>query len=201
MKIGLYFGSFNPVHTGHLIIASHMADHTDLDEVWFVVSPQNPFKNPTALLNEQHRYSLVRIALEGEKKLNASNIEFGLPKPSYTVDTLIYLSEKYPGKTFSLILGSDSFQNFSNWKNYNYINNNYNIYIYLRPSFPIRGEQPKNVTVVQAPLLEISATAIRDNIRNGRSIRYLVTDAVKEEIEKNNYYGSVLENPTQQHAE
>lgn len=200
MKIGLYFGSFNPVHTGHLIIASHMVNNTDLDEVWFIVSPQNPFKNPSSLLNEQHRYSLVRTALEGEKKIRASNIEFNLPKPSYTIDTLLYLSEKHTDKTFAVILGSDSFQNIEKWKNYEQILINYNIYIFLRPGFPTADQLSLNIKIVKAPLLEISATVIRDNIRYGKSIRYLVTDAVKEEIERNNYYGSALENPTQQNT-
>ena len=200
MKIGLYFGSFNPVHTGHLIIASHMVNNTELDEVWFVVSPQNPFKNPSSLLNEQHRYSLVRTALEGEQKIKASNIEFHLPKPSYTIDTLLYLSEKYADKTFALILGSDSFQNIEKWKNHEQILINYNIHIYIRPGFPTHDQSSPNIKIVKAPLLEISATVIRENIRCGKSIRYLVTDAVKEEIEKNNYYGSVLENPPQQNT-
>ena len=126
MKIGLYFGSFNPIHTGHLIIATHIINNTDLDEVWFVVSPQNPFKKSSGLLNEQHRLALVKIAIEGEIKLKASNAEFKLPRPSYTVDSLIYLSEKYGKHTFSVIMGSDSFQNISKWKNYEQILSNYN---------------------------------------------------------------------------
>src|SRR3954469_20536099 len=111
MKIGLYFGSFNPIHVGHLIIASHIADHTHLDQVWFVVSPQNPLKNTGALLNERHRLSLVQIAIDGETKLKVSDVEFKLPKPSYTINTLLYLTEKYPQHSFSVILGSDGFQN------------------------------------------------------------------------------------------
>ena len=118
MKIGLYFGSFNPIHVGHLIIASHVLSNTSLDELWFVVSPQNPFKKHSTLLNEQHRLTLVRAAIEGEKKLRASNVEFKLPKPSYTIDTLTYLAEKYPQHIFSIIMGSDSFQNIEKWKKY-----------------------------------------------------------------------------------
>jgi nicotinate-nucleotide adenylyltransferase len=194
MKIGLYFGSFNPIHTGHLIIANHIANNTELDEVWFVVSPQNPFKNTNSLLNEQHRLSLVKIAIEGEKKLKASNVEFKLPKPSYTADTLLYLSEKYPKHIFSIIIGSDSFQNIEKWKNYKYITNNYNIFIFQRSSFLVENKA-KNITIVDAPLLEISSTQIRKNIKEKKSIRYLVTDAVKEEIELKNYYKSSLENP------
>jgi nicotinate-nucleotide adenylyltransferase len=194
MKIGLYFGSFNPIHTGHLIIANHIANNTELDEVWFVVSPQNPFKNTNSLLNEQHRLSLVKIAIEGEKKLKASNVEFKLPKPSYTADTLLYLSEKYPNHIFSIIIGSDSFQNIEKWKNYKYIINNYNVFIFQRPSFLVENKA-KNITIVDAPLLEISSTQIRKIIKEKKSIRYLVTDAVKEEIELKNYYKSSLENP------
>jgi nicotinate-nucleotide adenylyltransferase len=194
MKIGLYFGSFNPIHTGHLIIANHIANNTELDEVWFVVSPQNPFKNTNSLLNEQHRLSLVKIAIEGEKKLKANNVEFKLPKPSYTADTLLYLSEKYQKHIFSIIMGSDGFQNIQKWKNYKYIINNYNIFIYPRPGFLIE-KNIENITIVDAPLLEISSTQIRKNIKEKKSIRYLVTDPVMEEIELKNYYKSSLENP------
>jgi nicotinate-nucleotide adenylyltransferase len=195
MKIGLYFGSFNPIHTGHLIIANHIANNTELDEVWFVVSPQNPFKNTNSLLNEQHRLSLVKIAIEGEKKLKVSNVEFKLPKPSYTADTLLYLSEKYQKHIFSIIMGSDGFQNIEKWKNYKYIINNYNIFIYHRPGFLIE-KNIESVTIVDAPLLEISSTHIRKNIKDKKSIRYLVTDTVMEEIELKNYYKSNLENPS-----
>ncbi len=198
MNIGLYFGSFNPIHTGHLIIANYIVNNSELDEVWFVVSPQNPFKNTASLLNEQHRLSLVKIAIEGEKKLKASNVEFKLPKPSYTADTLIYLSEKYPTINFSVIMGSDGFQNIKNWKNYKYIINNYNIIIYKRPSFDIENELPENISVIDAPLLEISSTLIRKNILEKKSIRYLVTDTVMEEIDIKNYYGTTLENPTEE---
>ena len=200
MKVGLYFGSFNPVHIGHLIIASHIVEHTELDQVWFVVSPQNPFKNNTTLLNEQHRLALVKIAIEGESKLRASNAEFQLPKPSYTIDTLTYLSEKYPAHHFSIIMGSDSYQNLEQWKNYKQIIINYNIYVYNRPFFPVKQPVPKNIIIVDAPLLEISASAIRKDIREGRSIRYLVADDVKIEIEAKGYYRSALENPPQQDA-
>ncbi len=196
MKIGLYFGSFNPIHVGHLIIANHILNTETLDEVWFVVSPQNPFKNTAGLLNEQHRLSLVKIAIEGEKKLKASNIEFKMPKPSYTIDTLIILGEKYPQHLFSLILGSDGFQNIEKWKNYKQIINSYHIYIYLRPSFEVRIDLPKNIKIVSAPLLEISSTQIRKNIKEGKSIRYLVTDDVMKEIELKGYYTSSLENPS-----
>jgi nicotinate-nucleotide adenylyltransferase len=190
MQIGLYFGSFNPIHHGHLIIANYILQHTGLDQVWFVVSPQNPLKPSGSLLNEYHRLHLVRLAVEGENKLKASDIEFKLPKPSYTADTLTYLQEKYPDNEFSLIMGSDSFENLPKWKNYPFILKNYSLYIYKRPrheeipSYP----QAKKITVLDAPLLPISATHIRKNIKEGKSIRYLLPDAVREEIESNGYY-------------
>src|SRR6218665_3097675 len=137
MKIGLYFGSFNPVHQGHLIIASHIINETDLQEVWLIVSPQNPFKNAATLLNEQHRYHLLQLALENETKIKASNIEFKLPRPSYTVNTLTYLKEKYPQHEFYIILGSDGFQNINKWYNAEVILKNYPIYIYRRAGFDI----------------------------------------------------------------
>lgn len=187
MKVGLYFGSFNPIHHGHLIIANFIANNTDLDQVWFVVSPQNPFKISAALLNEYHRLHLVRLAIEGEEKLKAVDIEFYLPKPSYTVDTLAYLEEKYPKHHFSIIMGGDSFQNLPKWKNAEIIMNRYSILVYNRPGFDISTNQ-ENIAVLDAPLLQLSATEIRRTIKNGKSIRYLVPDAVKEEIERNGYY-------------
>jgi len=195
MKVGLYFGSFNPIHIGHLIIANHIVNNAEVDEVWFVVSPQNPLKESSSLLNEQHRYSLVKIAIEDEKKLKASNVEFSMPKPSYTIDTLIYLSEKFKQQHFTLIIGSDSYLNFEKWKNYKQIILNYNILIYPRPSFQIKENLPSSVKIVEAPLLEISSTQIRKHIKNNKSIRYLVTDKVLEQIELNGYYKSKLENP------
>ncbi|MCP9749574.1 nicotinate (nicotinamide) nucleotide adenylyltransferase [Ferruginibacter sp. HRS2-29] len=197
MKIGLYFGSFNPIHTGHLIIASHMANTSELNEVWLVVSPQNPFKRSAGLLNEHHRIHLVNTALEGEHKIKASSVEFKLPKPSYTIDTLTYLSEKYPQHQFSIIMGSDGFQNIEKWKNAALLLKSYKIYIYKRPGFDVQVPDGAAVEIVDAPLLEISSTRIRELIKKGKSIRYLVTDAVKEEIEKNNYYGNSLENPAE----
>ena len=190
MQVGLYFGSFNPIHHGHLIIANYLLENTDLDQVWFVVSPQNPLKPSGSLLNEYHRLFLVQTAIEGENNLKASDIEFKLPKPSYTVDTLTYLQEKYPSYQFSIIMGSDSFQNLPKWKNYQWMLTHYPVYVYRRPehetlpSFP----EAKKIMVLDAPLLPISATHIRKFVREGRSIRYLVPDAVREEIERNGYY-------------
>jgi len=190
MEIGLYFGSFNPIHHGHLIIANYILEHTSLNQVWFVVSPQNPLKPSGSLLNEYHRLYLVNAAVEGEKNLKASDIEFKLPKPSYTADTLAYLAEKYPTYSFSLIMGSDSFQNLAKWKNYQNLLRNYPIYVYKRPQheeLPIYPDA-KRLMILDAPLLPISATRIRKNIKEGKSIRYLVPDAVRDEIERNGYY-------------
>ena len=188
MKIGLYFGSFNPVHVGHLIIASHVANNTDLNQVWFVLSPQNPLKPSKSLLNEYHRFHLVQSALEGENKLKASNIEFQLPKPSYTVNTLAYLKEKFIHHEFAIIMGSDSYCNINKWKNFEVILANYEIYIYRRPGFDITDNLNSRIHILEAPLLEISSTQIRNLIKAGKSIRYMVPDIVKEEIEANNYY-------------
>lgn len=188
MKIGLYFGSFNPIHIGHLIIANHVVTNTDLQQVWLVVSPQNPLKTSSGLLNEYHRLHLIQSAIEGETKLKASNIEFHLPKPSYTVDTLAYLKEKYPHHSFAIIMGSDSFCNLPKWKNYEVIINNYPLYIYEREGFKINNNLNASITLLKAPLLQISSTRIRELLKNGKSIRYMVPDIVKEEIERNNYY-------------
>jgi nicotinate-nucleotide adenylyltransferase len=188
MKVGLYFGSFNPVHVGHLIIANHLVNYTNLDQLWFVISPQNPFKKSESLLNEYHRLHLVRSAIEGEKKLRASSVEFKLPKPSYTVDTLAYLREKHPGHEFSIVMGTDSFQNLDKWKNHEVILNNHTLYLYNRPGFGVRGALGPSQILLSAPLLDISSTRIRDMIKEKKSIRFLVPDVVKEEIEKNGYY-------------
>lgn len=188
MKIGLYFGSFNPVHTGHLIIASHILNATGLEKIWFIVSPQNPFKENHTLLNEYDRLHLLRVAVEDDNRMKVSDIEFGLPKPSYTSVTLSHLGEKYPEHQFSIVMGSDSFQNLHNWKNAEFIIKNYPIYVYRRPGFDIENKINAKLELLEAPLLEISATHIRQLIKNGRSIRYLVTDKVREEIEKGNYY-------------
>jgi len=188
MNIGLYFGSFNPVHTGHLIIANHFLNCTDLKKIWFVVSPQNPFKEKGSLLNEYHRFHLLKLAIEDDNRMKALDIEFGLPKPSYTANTLIHMDEKYPGNQFTIIMGSDSFQNLHKWKNYEMIVKNYPIYVYRRQGFETKNHVNAKLTVVEAPLLQISATEIRTLLRDKKSIRYLVPDKVKEEIERGGYY-------------
>lgn len=196
MNIGLYFGSFNPVHHGHLIIANHILNESKVQEIWFVVSPQNPFKETASLLNEQHRLQLVKLAIDNTAGMRASNIEFSLPKPSYTIDTLIYLEEKYPNHQFNIIMGSDGFQNIGKWKNAEQLLKNYPIIIYKRPGFNVKETLSTRVSIVDAPLLEISSTHIRKLIKEKKSIRYLVPEIVLEQIEREQYYSSSLENPT-----
>lgn len=188
MKIGLFFGSFNPIHHGHLIIANHLLNHTSLDKVWFVISPQNPFKESHSLLNEYDRYHLVQLAINEDERLKASEVEFSLPKPSYTSHTMVYLSEKYPMHRFTLIMGSDSFRNLGNWKNAQSLVANYEIIIYRRPGFEVDNILNADIKIMDAPLLEISATHIRETIQKGKSIRYLVPEQVRIEIEKSGFY-------------
>lgn len=204
MDIGLYFGSFNPIHTGHLIIAQHFLNQTGLKQVWFVVTPQNPFKPSATLLNEYHRLHLVRLGIGDNPGLKVSDAEFHLPKPSYTSVTLAYLEEKFPQTRFSLLMGSDSFQNLPNWHNSAFIRQNYPIYVYERPGFPapadmdamsgampgaVQGTAPDTrATFLKAPYLDISASHIRHLLADRKPITYLVPLAVETEIEKNNYY-------------
>ena len=188
MNIGLYFGSFNPIHIGHLIIANHVLNETSINKVWFIVSPQNPFKESKTLLNEFDRLHLVRLATQDDNRIKCSDIEFNLPKPSYTSNTLTFLSEKYPEHQFSLIMGSDSYQNLNKWKNYKTIIDNYDIYVYLRKNHAIQNTIKKNPIILDAPLIEISASQIRENIKEGKSIRYLVPEIVREEIETRKFY-------------
>lgn len=188
MKIGLYFGSFNPVHVAHLIIANHILNETDIEKIWFIVSPQNPFKTENALLNEYHRLHLIRLATEDDTRIKVSDIEFNLPRPSYTTSTLAYLAEKHPEHEFCIIMGSDSFQNLHKWKNAEVIIKNYEVYVYLRPGFAIENTIGARLEVLDAPLLQLSATHIRKYIREGKSVRYMVPDKVLEEIEKGGYY-------------
>lgn len=189
MNIGLYFGSFNPIHTGHLIIASHVLEHSDLDKIWFVVSPHNPLKESHTLLNEYDRLHLAELAVKNNPGFRVSNVEFHLPKPSYTIDTLTYLSEKFPLEKFTVIMGSDSYQNLPRWKNYERILEYYKIVVFERPGFILdRDTLPANVSVLKAPLLEISSTHIRTQVKEGRSIRYLVPEGVAECIAESRYY-------------
>lgn len=191
VKIGLFFGSFNPVHTGHLIIANYIRETTDLDKVWMVVSPQNPFKEKQSLLNEYDRLHLLRLAIEGNDGLMASDIEFKLPKPSYTIDTLTHLKEKHPAYQFSLIMGGDNLASLHKWKNYELILNNHDIYVYGRSGdadnpFPDR----RSVHLLNVPMLDISATFIREHIRQGHSMQYFLPDKVWDYIRDYNLYKS-----------
>ena len=188
MNIGLYFGSFNPIHIGHLIIVNHVLNETSLEKVWFVVSQQNPFKESKLLLNEFDRLHLVRLATENDNRIKCSDIEFLLPKPSYTSNTLTFLSEKHPDHNYSIIMGSDSYQNLDKWKNYKAIVNNYEIYVYQRKDHEIKRTIGKEPILLNAPLIEISASQIRENIKIGKSIRYLVPESVREEIETRKFY-------------
>ena len=189
MNIGLYFGSFNPIHIGHLIIANHVVNFTDMDQVSLVISPQNPLKPSSTLLNEYHRLHLVQKAIEDNPKLKASDIEFRLSKPSYTINTLIYLEEKYPKHKFSIVMGSDSYQNINNWKNAEVLKKNYSFIIYERPGFEMeKSIDNEKIQILKAPLLEISATTIRNHIKSGKSIKYIVPDMVDKEIIENGYY-------------
>jgi nicotinate-nucleotide adenylyltransferase len=188
MKIGLYFGSFNPVHVAHLIIANHILNETDIEKLWFVVSPQNPFKESASLLNEYHRLHLVKLAAEDDNRIKASDIEFNLPKPSYTTATLAYLKEKHPEHEFCIIMGGDSFQNLHKWKNYEVIVKDYHVYVYNRPGFDVKNTVNAKLHIVNAPLLQLSATQIRQYIKEGKSVRYLLPEKVREEIEKGGYY-------------
>ncbi|HEY9007585.1 nicotinate (nicotinamide) nucleotide adenylyltransferase [Ohtaekwangia sp.] len=189
MKTGLFFGSFNPIHMGHLIIANLMAETTDLRKVWFVVSPQNPLKPSKGLLHEFDRYDMVRAAIFDNYKLEVSDIEFHLPKPSYTIHTLVHLRERFPDKDFKVIMGEDNLASFTKWKNYERILEDYGLYVYRRPNVQLSElHSHPNVTIVEAPLLDISATFIRNCIRNKQSVRYLVPDVVEEMIRTKGFY-------------
>lgn len=189
MKIGLFFGSFNPIHMGHLIIANIMAETTDLKKVWFVVSPQNPFKASKGLLHEFDRYDMVRAAIYDNYKLEVSDVEFHLPKPSYTIHTLVHLQEKHPDKEFKVIIGEDNLAAFVRWKNHERILEDHGLYVYPRPDAQLSAlKSHPNVKFVEAPMLDISATFIRNCIRNDQSVRYLVPDAVEAMIRAKSFY-------------
>lgn len=201
MKIGLYFGTFNPIHIGHLIIANHVAEHSDLDQVWMVVTPHNPLKKKDTLLKDSIRLELVHLATEDFPKIKPSDIEFKLPQPNYTINTLTYLKEKYPKNEFSLIMGEDNLKSLHKWKNYEIILQNHEIYVYPRidsglvinensdidVSTKIQKNNP-NIHFIAAPILEISATFIRDTIRNKKNFQPLLPSKVWEYIVHNNLY-------------
>lgn len=189
MKIGLFFGSFNPIHTGHLIIANYMANHTDLDQVWLVVSPHNPLKKKTDLINMYDRLEMAKLATEQAVNIRVSDVEFKLPQPSYTIDTLTHLDEKYPEHEFTLIMGSDNLVSLKKWKNYELLLRHYRIAVYPRPGHgdPELASHPA-VTVTNTPLMELSSTFIRQSIREGRNIMFFVPDNVLNFIDSKNLY-------------
>ncbi len=187
MKIGLYFGSFNPVHLGHLIIANTIFHRSDLDEVWFVVSPQNPLKKRKSLIHEHDRLRMVELAIEDNYNFRASDVEFKMPRPSYTIDTLAYLSDRYPQHSFCLFLGSDSLKQLKRWKNYEQILEHYEIFVYPRPGETVPFDHP-SIKHIEAPMLDISATFIRDAIRNDLPVKYLLPEKVEEYIRDKKLY-------------
>ena len=188
-KTGLLFGSFNPIHNGHLILASYMLEFTDLDEVWLIVSPHNPLKNKGSLLADHHRMALVRLALEDHQNLQASDIEFKMPKPSFTIDTLTWLSEKYPARQFILICGTDIFPSFHKWKNFEEILNQYALYVYPRPGYHLgKYADHQKITVFDAPLMEISSSFIREGIKARKNMSFWMPEKVYDYLLEMHFY-------------
>jgi nicotinate-nucleotide adenylyltransferase len=193
MKVGLFFGSFNPVHVGHMIIANFMAQNTDLDQVWMVVSPQNPLKKKNTLAKDRDRLHLVNLAIGDNLLLRSSDVEFSMPKPSYTIDTLAYLGEKYPEYEFVLIMGGDNLRTIHKWKNYEKLISDYDIYIYKRPKYSTKKwEDHATIKIYEAPLLDISASYIRDQVKRGHSIQYLIPQEVYEYLDETRLYEKLL---------
>ncbi len=189
MATGLYFGSFNPIHIGHLAIANYLVEFGDLNELWFVISPHNPLKEKMSLLPDYQRFEIVNRAIQDYSRFKASNIEFSLPKPSYTTDTLAYLNEKFPNKEFVLIMGEDNLQSLNKWKNYELLLEKQKILVYPRPG-TIKGKfhDHPNVQIINAPYMEISSSFIRNAINNGKDIRYFLPEKAWKYIEEMNFY-------------
>ena len=188
MKIGLFFGSFNPMHIGHKIIASYMVEFSDLNKLMFVVSPQNPLKQKISLLDQYHRLQIIRSEIEDNLKLSVSDIEFKMPQPSYTIDTLVRLKEKNPENEYALIMGADNLQNFHKWKNYEQILQDYFIYVYPRPGYEIKGSH-KNIRILEGvPQMEISASFIRESIKQGKDVSYLMPEKAWKYTDEMNFY-------------
>lgn len=192
MNIGLYFGSFNPIHVGHLILAQYMIQRDDIDEIWFVVSPQNPFKEKSSLLKDYHRLALVKLAIEDQPKFKAEDIEFDLSQPSYTIDTLTYLKEKHPNKTFSLLMGEDNLNGLDKWKNYEQILANHTVFVYPRiDGAAVEHNLKAHTSIVfceDVPLMKISASYIRQQIKEGKEVNYLLTHRVAKYVDEMNFY-------------
>jgi nicotinate-nucleotide adenylyltransferase len=191
MKIGLYFGSFNPIHIGHLIIANHIAEHSDLDQIWMMVTPHNPLKDKKTLLDDYQRLHLVHLAIENYPKIKASDFEFKLPQPNFTINTLAHLQDKYPHYQLSLIMGEDNLKTFHKWKNYETILENYDIFVYPRLNTETSVLDLKNhpkIHYIAAPIVEISSTFIRQNIKNNKNVHPLLPDSVWKYINHNNLY-------------
>lgn len=195
MKTGLYFGSFNPIHLGHLAIANYMVEFTDLDQVWFVVSPHNPLKEKTTLLADRHRLEMVHLAIGDDPRFKASDIEFKLPQPSYTADTLAYLEDRFPARSFSLIMGSDNLETIRKWKNYQQLVQTYPIYVYPRPGHDVSPSQmddifrsARNIQMTEAPLMEISSAFIRRSIQQKRDMNHLLPRKVYKYIKEMHFY-------------
>lgn len=191
-KVGLFFGSFNPIHIGHLILANYILENSDMAELWFVVSPQNPFKDKKTLLNDHNRLDMVQLSVKNYPKMRASNVEFSLPKPSYTIDTLTYLKEKYPDHSFALIMGEDNLKGLPKWKNAEKLIENHQIIVYPRI---FEGEKKDNeylkhdnISMVNAPIIELSATEIRNMIKNGKNVRPMLPPEVYEYLDGSNFY-------------
>ncbi len=191
MKVGLYFGSFNPIHIGHLVIANHLAEHSDLDQVWFVVTPHSPFKKKRSLLDNYQRLEMVYRATKDYTKLKPCDIEFSLPQPNYTINTLVYLQEKYPDYEFSLIMGQDNLKSFHKWKNYDVILENHHIYVYPRISdgqIETQFDNHDKIHAIDAPIMELSSTMIRYAIKEGKNVQPMLPQHVWEYLDEMNFY-------------
>lgn len=189
-KIGLFFGSFNPIHIGHLILANYILEYSDMQELWFVVSPQNPFKDKKSLLNDHNRLDMVELAIRNYPKMRASNVEFSLPTPSYTIDTLTYLQEKYPDYSFSLIMGEDNLGSLHKWKNYELLLKNHQIIVYPRIYAEEKKDalQHENIHQIKAPIIDLSATEIRNMIKEGKNVRPMLPPEVFEYLDRSSFY-------------
>ncbi len=189
LTVGLYFGTYNPIHIGHLAIANFMVEFTEIDQLWFVVSPHNPHKKKANLLDDYQRLEMVHRAVDSDPRFRVSNIEFNLPKPSYTIDTLAYLKEHFPEYRFKILMGSDNLESFHKWKNYEQIQNNYGIIVYPRPGFDkTKIEEHPNISISEAPLMDISSTFIRKAIKKGKNVRHFLPPKTWEYLEEMNFY-------------